>query len=201
MSDRRTLVAVAKSVARTQALSKEKKYVDTQSTYNYDTTGSRIDVSIVATGTGVNGRIGKMIGCDSVQIRGSITASASANECTCTYLIYDREPNAAAALPAVADILTSASSVSLTNRDNAPRFKIVRKWNNLIIAPDSKTAYIDEFVKLGNKYPIKWLAANTDGATASKVKGNLILMTLGNNANSAATPVGALNVRLNYSDS
>jgi len=201
MSDRRTLVAVAKSVARTTAGSREKKYLDTNITANYDTTGTRTDLAVIPTGTSVVTRIGKMIQCDSVQVRGSIVANASAGENCCTYLVYDREPNAAAALPAFTDILLGASANQLTNRDNAPRFKIVRKWNQSIIAPDSKIAYIDEFVSLGSKYPIKWQAANTDGATASKVKGNLILMTLGINANSAATPVGTLNVRLNFSDS
>jgi len=189
-------------------MSKEHKYFDSGiGTVNYDTTGSRVDLAIIPTGTSVTTRVGKQIQLDSVQIRGTITAGTSSKENCATYLIYDREPNAAAALPAVTDILVSATSNALTNRDNAPRFKIVRKWNHTVVGSagiasgdDSAVQSVDEFVKLGSKYPIKWQAANTDGATASKVKGNLIFMTLGNNANGAATPTGAFSWRVNYSD-
>lgn len=208
-NDRRTLVAVAKSVARSTALSKENKYFDnTGGTFAFDTTGQRSDLCIIPTGTGVQARIGKMVQLDSVQIRGSVLAGSGSKEHCTLMLVYDREPNAAAAVPAATDILMTASSNALTNRDNAPRFKIVRRWDFDIVGTPGTASVaaesqkvIEEYVKLGPKYPIKWQGANTDGSTAAKVKGNLILMSIGNNANGAATPSLTCNVRVNFSDS
>jgi len=210
LGDRRTMMSVAKSVARATATSREKKYLNNSiGTYTaWDTAGQVSDISVVPLGTSVNQRIGKMVNLTGVQLRGTVTAGSGSKEHCALMLVYDREPNQAAALPAITDILNSASSNAQTNRDNAPRFKIVRRWDFSIVGTPGTASVavesqhiIDEFIPLKRgKYPIKYTAANTDGANTGKVKGNLLLVTIGNNANGAATPSAAIASRVDFED-
>jgi len=204
------MMSVAKSVARATATSREKKYLNNGiGAYTaWDTAGQVSDISVVPLGTSVNQRIGKMVNLTGVQLRGTVTAGSGSKEHCALMLVYDREPNQAAALPAITDILNSASSNAQTNRDNAPRFKIVRRWDfNIVGTPGTASVavesqhIIDEFIPLKRgKYPIKYTAANTDGANTGKVKGNLLLVTIGNNANGAATPSAAIASRVDFED-
>lgn len=204
------MVSVARSVARSTASSREKKYLNNAigSYTAWDTTGQVSDISVVPLGTSVNQRIGKMVNLTGVQIRGTVTSGSGSKDHCALLLVYDREPNAAASLPAITDILNSASSNAQTNRDNAPRFKIVRRWDFVMVGtPGTASAaaetvhIIDEFVPLKRgKYPIKYTAANTDGANTGKIKGNLVLVTIGNNAAGAAIPTAAIATRVDFED-
>lgn len=207
-ADRRTVVQVAARVARAQANGREKKYLSNAiATYNCDTTGSITDLCIIPQGNTVNTRNGKEISLKAVQVRGQVLAGTGSKERVCLMLVYDREPNAAAAVPVMTDILAAASSTALSNRDNAPRFKVIRRWEfNIVGTPGTASVseqsqhIVDEYVRLGPKYQIKWQASDTTGATAAKIKGNLLLVVVGNNANSAATPTFVVNTRVDFQD-
>jgi len=212
LGDRRTMISVAKSVARATASNREKKYLNNGigSYTAWDTAGQVSDISVVPLGTSVNQRVGKQVLLTGVQLRGTVVAGTATRTHCAMMLVYDREPNQAASLPAITDILNSASSNSQTNRDNAPRFKIVRRWDWPIIgtigstvsAPNEVMYLIDEFVPLKRgKYPIKYTAANTDGANTGKVKGNLMLVTIGDQANGATTPSASIATRVDFEDS
>lgn len=208
-NDKRAIVAVARSVARASANSKDKKYVQINTiTANIDTTGLIQDVSIVPLGMSVVTRIGKQISLKSFQIRGTIKAQTASATHGTMMLVYDREPNAAAALPVMTDILQLSTSNSLTNRDNAPRFKIVRHWDWSIVgtsgvasAPDSSVYCVNEFVRFkAGKYPIKWTAADTNGLYTTKIKGALLLVFVGDVAAGTSAPTFAGNARLDFDD-
>lgn len=208
-NNKRAVVAVAKTAARKVISGKEKKYLTSGAlALNLDTTGGVTDLTIIPTGNTVNTRVGKQVGLVAFQMKGCVRAATLTSTHGALLLVYDREPNAQAAVPGLTDILTSATSNALTNRDNAPRFKIVRRWDYNVVgngggasSPDSSLHIVDEYVKFNpDNYPIKWTAANTDGAYASKIKGALLLLYVGDVANGTTTPVANLQVRVDYQD-
>jgi len=91
-------------------------------------------LNTVPTGTSGTTRIGKRVNCKAVHIRGYITAaSATTLEAIATILLWIRTPNQAVALPAWTEILATQSAAALTNRDNAPKFKILRRWDHKVV--------------------------------------------------------------------
>ena len=206
MSNKR-VVATATRVAKKVAGSKEHKFYDTASqSFAFDTTGTIIDEAVVPQGVTVNQRVGKEINMKAVQLRGTIKAGTNSASHAALLLVYDRECNGAA-LPTISSILTAASSNAFSNRDNAPRFQIVRRWDWVLngtagsstLSTDTSTVFINEYVSLKEK-SIKWTSANTDGATTGKIKGNLLLVSVGDTAAGASAPSGTISARLDFSD-
>lgn len=189
----------------------EPKTVDSSFSLNFDSNSAVANsmklLNTIPTGTSAITRVGKRVCLKSVLIRGSIEAAgATIGEKCALLLIYIRNPNQAATLPAWTEILTSQSSVALTNRDNASKFKIVRRWDYDVIgntttpATGSEIITVNEFVKLKD-LPSVWTSASTAGTIGEFEEGALILASVGKQANGATTtPTIAGNARVYFED-
>ena len=176
----------------------ETKTVDTTlGALNYDSNSAvancMVLLNTIPTGTSAITRVGKAVNMIGIQLRFQIlAASATITQHCATLLIYVRNNNQAASLPAVADILVSQSANSLTNRDNSSKFKILRRWDDVITgnsttpATGNECIVHDEYVKL-NYLPAQWTAASTAGTIGEFEKGSLLLLTVGTGANGATT--------------
>jgi len=164
-------------------------------------------LNTIPTGTSTVTRIGKRVTLKAISIRGNIqAASAGTINKVALVLIYIRTPNQAATLPAITEILVTQSSSSLTNRDNASKFQIVRRWDYIVTGNSTTPATgnemytIDEFINLGMK-PSTWTSASTAGTIGEFEEGALVLLSLGSSANGATTtPVGGFGCRCYFQD-
>lgn len=175
-----------------------------------------IDLAIIPRGTGVNQRIGKTVRITGVQLRGTavaITAAGAVGGAAQFALVWDSEPDQAAAVPLDSDIFWAPTSIipTLSNRDNAPRFRVLKKW--IWEIPPFTTAggatsehvfTINETLSFKKKdLKIMWNAVDTDGLTSQKVKGNLLFVTSANRTEavlSAQWANGGLISRVDFDD-
>lgn len=196
-----------------RGLKTEIKTVDT----NYSLTGTTDGavatnlqlMNTIAQDASPTGRIGKKVMMNGVAIRGTLAAQTTLG---CTHatilLIYVRNNNQAATLPAWAEILSSQSPISLTNRDGASKFKILRRWDYKCIGdydsttPTSETLQIvEEFVKFKKPLEACWTNAGTAGTIGQFEKGSLLLGVVSDQtaaSNKGAQFVG--NSRVYFSD-
>lgn len=189
-SRKRVASAAAKPAAKKARRSpiqyqKETGYVDlAASTYNCDTTGTITLIATIPQGTSVNQRVGKKVMLKSVQFRGLIRAKAATTTADAAFLIiYDARPTGA--LPAITDVLDTATAASFNNDTNSDRFRILKRRDFTVCGnvttpstgQEAKTA--DFFLKI-NK-PSVFKAAGT-GAIADISDGALYLVTVGNQA-------------------
>lgn len=201
-----------KYVRAGRGLKLETKTVDTSvGPLNFDNNSAVANcmqlLNTVPTGTSSVTRVGKAVQMVSVQIRGEITAStATIAHKVALLLVYIRNPNQAATLPAVTEILTAQSSNQLTNRDNSSKFKIVRRWEYSVIGNittpqcGNELICVDEYVELGYLDSV-WTSASTAGTIAEFEKGALILLAVGDAANGATTtPVFVGRTRVYFKD-
>lgn len=201
-----------KYVRSGRGLKLETKTVDTSvGPLNFDNNSAVANcmqlLNTIPTGTSSVTRVGKAVQMVSVQIRGEITAAtATIAHKVALLLVYIRNPNQAATLPAVTEILTAQTSNQLTNRDNASKFKIVRRWEYAVIGNittpqcGNELVCVDEFVQLGYLDSV-WTSASTAGTIAEFEKGALILLAVGDAANGATTtPVFVGRTRVYFKD-
>jgi len=182
------------------------KYFDTATaTYAANTTGSITHLSIVPQGTTVNSRIGKAFRCTSVSVRGRVVADTTTTEAlAAAYLVWDYQPNKA--LAAVTDILDAANANAFPKRENAGRFKIIKKWqyellgNTTTPATGQEGHAIDDFVKLGSDKNVLCTAADTTGVIGNTIEGALLFVTVGAIAAGTADANFLVGFRLNYQD-
>lgn len=174
--------------------------------YAYDTTGSITLLNTVAQGASVSQRVGKKIALQSIQVRGMAynNAAATFNDCA-TLLVYDKRPTGA--LPAITDVLNTASSQSFNNDTNSGRFRIVRRWDQAlvggtVVATTPITALqavsMDNFVNLKGMNVV-YKAAGT-GAIADIEEGALYLITVGMRAAGTTAAAADLGFRLRYKE-
>lgn len=159
----------------------------------------------IPVGASVNQRIGKKVALKSLQMRGVIVGLQPLHffsENT-VIIVYDRKP--AGALPSVTDILANDNSNSMNNDVNAPRFKIIRRWDhvllgNIVNSITSTTAVnLDAFVDLKG-LPVIYKATGT-GTIGDIETGALYLVTLGTGtAVPAAYATLQAAFRIRYSD-
>lgn len=187
------------------------KYVDIASaSYEMCTTGSTTHISIVPQGTTVNTRLGKSFRCTSLQIRGFSLLDSAASQVFNSgriYIVWDSQPNKAKA--AVTDILDAATSSSLVKRENASRFKILRKlsYDQMGLAGGASAAgvsgteliSVDEFIKFENDLICTLTTADTTGVIGDVVTGALLLVAVGSNATTLASNF-TVTMRLNFVD-
>lgn len=210
LASRRQIRRSGYALARRVALNREKKYIDVAvATANFDTTGTTTFCTPVPQGDTVSSRIGKKISLKAIQIKGKIVAAALSVTKASLLLVYDRNPNAAT--PAITDVLASASSLALSNRQWSERFKIIRRWNYAITGSAGSASAsagfpnggvlvdVDEYVRLGGR-EVEWTTADTTGSGSAVVKGALYLFAIGDAANGTATPTGVFNLRTDYED-
>jgi len=198
----------------------EKKYVETSPGSTPWAIGSNAaasdlvkDISVIPTGTGVNQRIGKTVRCTGVQIKATyrqVTGATVLGNAIQWALVWDREPDQSAAVPLITDIFSSGAGIvpSWSNRDNAPRFKVLKKWcwntNNFATATGTgdNVFSINDVVSLKKMDArISFTASSTAGNWSEKVKGGLLWVTV---ANGVATAVATTQMseffRLDFED-
>lgn len=191
----------------------EIKTVDTSlSTRNFDTDSAVANcmslLNTVPTGNTAITRIGKSINMTALALRGRIASStATTIERIAMLLIYVRNNNQAATLPAVTEILVTQGASALTNRDNASKFKIVRRWdlamrgNTTTPAAGGELVAVDEFIRFKKPLIAQWTQGSVNGTIGEFEKGSLLLLTVGTTANGATTtPTFNGNARLYFMD-
>jgi len=190
-----------------RAYAKEKGYVDNAAApYALDTTGSVNLLNIIAQGSATNQRVGKKVVLKGLQCRGNIANNSAAVLNDVAYMIvYDKRPTGT--LPLVTDILVAANSAALNNDNNAGRFRILKRCDDVLIGNTSLTgAVANALTEATYKSADWWLdlksAPTTYKATASGdigdiEEGALYLVTIGSNAagTGAATANMAFRVR------
>lgn len=191
---------------RASGTAKELGYVDlATANYALDTTGSVTQLNVVAQGAGVTQRVGKKIIMKSLQARGLLAnnAAAAAND-VAFMIVYDKRPTGA--LPAVTDILTSASSAAMNNDTNAGRFSIIKRYDDMLLGNVTAGAnYLTDMQKSCDWYlslkglPVTYKAAGT-GAIGDVEEGALYLVTVGNNAAGATAATLVQQFRLRFLD-
>lgn len=197
--------------SRVRAMQDEKKTLDTAIAMNFDSNSAvascMTNLTVIPNGnTGIT-RMGKSVNLRAVAIRGQIeAASATVEEKVSLLLVLIKTPNAATTLPAVNEILLTQSANALTNRDNASKFRILRRWDYTVIgnsttpATESTLFDIEEYVDLKGVEAL-YQQGTTSGAIGSQIKGCLILLAVGTKANGATTtPTMVGNARLYFSD-
>lgn len=192
-----------------RAYAKEKGYAD--STVNFDLVLAGAApvqlINTVAQGAAVNQRVGKKIIMKGLQFRGeSIMSGVNAGYCRQAYMIvYDKRPTGS--LPALTDILVSASPTSLNNDNNAGRFRILKRvertmLGNIVltagVAPaltDSSAFCEDWYLDLKSA-PVTYKAAAT-GAIGDIEEGALYFVCIanGNGSSGASTMTGNCRIR------
>lgn len=162
-------------------------------------------LNLIVRDTSNTGRIGKNIVMTGVAIRGGIYAPSTMGATRlhiAMLLIYVRNYNQLAALPPWADILAAQNSNALTNRDNASKFKILRRWDYVSSLTDNHSInVVDEYVKFPRGLVTEWISGNADGTAPGIEKGCLILGTVGEAVYDAnTTPVFNGNSRVYFKD-
>jgi len=169
----------------------------------YDmTVGTNINRTYLSAGiptTGAsNGRTGKKIWLDALQIRGVVKPyylKTTEPKKTSLFLIYVKKPNAATVMPTPADILETANSLGLSNLNNATDFRVLRRWDFMVgagvgastVSADSRVEnchIVDEYISL-KKLEVVWKTSDSTGAWANLEEGGLFLMFLGDQTNAS----------------
>ena len=183
------------------------KYFDVGgASYVNNTTGSITHLDIVPTGTSAVTREGKSFRLRSVWIIGSMqNNSAATTNDVINYLIWDRQPNKA--LAAITDVVDVATADTFTKRENANRFRIIKKWSRSLCGPAAGTGVtinsqirIDQFIKLPEECVAMCTAADTTGAIGNRISGALLFLTLGDTAAGTAAAVTTVGFRIGFSE-
>lgn len=183
----------------------EVNYIDLASaSYGCNTTGSLTLIATIAQGAAQTQRIGRKIRFKSIQVRGFVSSDTTTAFTTASwFLVYDKRPTGT--LPAITDVLDSASANSLTNTQNVGRFQIIKRKNYSLCGntgtagqQTAKTAYyVDEFIKFSKASVFK--AAGT-GAIGDIEQGALYLVTVGSTAAGTSDAIANLTFRTRFWD-
>jgi len=188
---------------------KETGFIDTGiANYALDTTGSIVLIPTITQGASVNQRVGKKVFLKSLQCRGVAfnNATASVNDCA-MLIVYDKRPTGV--VPAITDILVSANSQSFNNDANSGRFRILKRWDFVMLGPltgviatqqltDCTAQEADFFLKLKN-LPLVFKAAAT-GTIADIEEGALYLVTVGDHGAGTTASTLTANFRTRFVD-
>jgi len=178
-------------------MSNETGFVDVAfASYALDTTGTVTLLNTVAQGAGVSQRVGKKIALKGLQFRGNMQNNSTASINDVAFLIvYDKRPTGA--LPAVTDILTSATSFAMNNDANSGRFSILKRVDCTLAGnPTAAANYTSEMIRSADFFlslknlPTVYKAAAT-GAIGDIEQGALYLLTIG--SISAGTGAAVIN--------
>lgn len=182
------------------------KFFDTaEASYPTNTTGSITHLNIVPQGTTINSRVGKAYKCTSVAVRGQVQCDTTTTLATAAcYLVWDYQPNKV--LAAITDVLDSVSSSSFPKRENALRFKIIKKWsyclsgNSTTPSAAFQSYRIDDYVKLPSDCSTLLTSADSTGVIGDMINGALLFISVGNIAAGTADGNAVLGFRLNFTD-
>lgn len=155
-------------------------------------------------------RIGKRVIMKALQIRGYLIPGATTVQDKCSILlVYVRSNNLAATLPPWDTILDTQHSNSLTCRDNATKFKILRRWdyamggNNTVAQQVTPLITFDEYIVFKKPLVAQWKTVAAEGTIAQFEKGSLLLCTVGAVGVTANTTkcIGTFRTRLYFTES
>lgn len=161
-------------------------------------------------GTTAITRIGKRVIMKALQIRGYIIPGATTIQDKCSVLlVYVRSNNQASTLPPWDTILDTQHSNSLTCRDNATKFKILRRWdyaiggNGTVGQQVTPIVNFDEYIVFKKPLVAQWITVSAAGSIAQFEKGSLLLCTVGAIGVTANTTkcLGTFRSRLYFSES
>lgn len=187
-----------------RGVSKETGYVDlAAANYAFDTTGTIVLAATVAQGASVNQRIGKKIVWKSIQCRGTgFSGTTTVASDTAFLVVYDRRPTGA--LPAITDILVTASSTSMNNDVNSGRFSILKRIDqqfigNITAPATGKEAFtFDFFLDLKMRPGVFKAAAS--GAIGDIEEGAIYLVSVGSVAAGTTAPTLNAGFRTRFID-
>ena len=193
------------SLNRRGLASKETGFVDTTTAiYALDTTGTiaLIPTAGIAQGASVNQRVGKKIALKGLQSRGYVLNSSTATVNDCAILIvYDKRPTGA--LPAITDILVTASAQAMNNDANSGRFKILKRMDFFLTgnstSPTEATGMSSDFYLDLKGLPQVFKAAGT-GLIGDIEEGALYVVTVGITAAGTAAAAASLSFRTRFVD-
>lgn len=216
-----TALTLSRRISPRSVSMKERKYFDTDLSYaslGSDSAASTLvkDLAIVPQGNTVNTRVGKKLRAMRLAFKGAIyclrVADAGAGTSPATMarlsIVWDREPDKAALVPTTLDVYTTNEPSALANRDNAPRFKILREMMFNLSGQVSSTSagantqcLINEFLSFSRKdLEVIWTKTDTTGATAAKIKGNLLAVWTLDQTVSAGGIQALVHARLDFED-
>jgi len=181
----------------------ESNYVDFPgAAYAFDTTGTIALINTVAQGAATNQRIGKKWLMKSLQMRGvCISGNTTTYADAAIIFVYDKRPTGV--LPAITDILVTASSFSMNNDNNSGRFRIVRRFDNTfignILTPQTGQEAWNPDTWFRLNMPVTNKAAGT-GAIGDIEEGALYVITVGNVGAGTAAALGNLQFRIRFTD-
>jgi len=191
---------------RAPGVSGETGYVDLAlAPYAMDTTGSVTLLNTVAQGASVSQRVGKKIQMRGLQCRGYMQNNSAGIANDVAFLIvYDKRPTGS--LPAVTDILVAANAAAFNNDNNAGRFTVLKRCDELLLGNSNAAAnYLDSmykgndfFLDLKNRQTV-YKAAGT-GAIGDIEEGALYLVTVGNTTAGTSAAVLAAAFRMRFKD-
>jgi len=174
---------------------KERKVIDVaKTTVACDTTGAVTALNLVAVGTDFTDRIGRKITMKSIQLRALLVPQDSTvvDGLARVILVYDAQSNGAA-LPAITDILTAATSLSSLNLNNRDRFKVLMDkqfaMGNQDLTAGQAVAgspSIHQFKKF-KRCNLQVIFNTTTAVIAAISSGSLLLVTIGSAAAAAGT--------------
>jgi hypothetical protein len=176
----------------------ELKYVDVAAAaYAYDTTGTVTALNLTAEGDDYTARTGRQVTMRSVSVSGFIfnTSTGSVQKVR-TLLVWDNAANGA--LPAVTDILTSASSISHYNVDNQNRFTVLWDSVHVLGAQLSGLPCVNVDVEVPLNAVTQYMG--TTAAIASVQNGTLLMVTVGYVAAGATAASSVLRTRCRFHD-
>jgi len=189
-----------------RAYAKEKGYVDlTVASYGCDTTGSVTLLNTIAQNASVNGRVGKKVVMKGLQCRGHIANRSTAIMSNTAYMIvYDKRPTGI--LPTITDILVSISPNSLNNDNNAGRFRILKRVDDVLLGNTASTADLTDCSAKSQDWwldlksaPTTFKAAAT-GGIGDIEEGALYLVTVGDQATGTGASYLTVAFRLRFLD-
>lgn len=169
--------------------------------FNFNTTGTRAEVTLIGQNNTSSGRLGDTITLKSIQLKAFIvmaplaTASAAPVSTYCSlWLIYDRDPTGGV-IPTIATMFTnvSSSNMLLPNEDGSRRFLTVRRWDFVLhsggfnMAFDQRAFSIDEYIP--TTLPTRYLPTSTSGSYSQVEKGAWLLVSYGTQASAAVSAV------------
>jgi len=169
-------------------------------------------LNIIPQGNSAISRIGKRVVLKAIQMRGRVRVQSATNinDKVCVLLVYVRSVNsvvsAGTAVPIPSDVLTAGNSQSLTNRNYASKFKILRRWDYIMsgstATPTEQSNYnFEEYVVFKKPLVTQWQSGGAIGGYDECEKGALLLMTIGDTAAGATNPNFTANCRLYFNES
>jgi len=184
----------------------ELKVVDTAvANYALTTTGSVTLINGVATGTDFTNRIGRKVCWKSILIQGVTVPEDGGVAGTLgrIMLVYDSQPNGA--LPAVTDVLLTATSLAPLNLNNRDRFRVL--WDKRVAmgyfdttATQSVADRTTIEVRKYRKCNLETVFDGTTAAIGDIQSGSIFMLTISNQPTGTGYNLSAT-LRLRFTDS